>query len=158
MAEIHSPDIYGDIKLASNPGTSGQKLTSAGVGVQANWASPTVSDTWTNNVLGITVDGVAATPLTINLISADAGNLASSGSDGRVFVSGSTVPSLFTFTSAINTTHTITHNLSNQFPDVTTYDTATNAVIIPLLVVGTSTNVLTITFFSAVAIAGSIVG
>jgi hypothetical protein len=140
------------------PGTSGQKLTSAGAGIQVSWATPTVTDTWVNNTFGITIDGVAAIPLVINLISADANNLAIAGSDGRVFVSGATVPNLFTFTSASNITHTITHNLGNQFPDVTVYDTATNQVVTPATVVGTSINVLTITFFSAVAIAGSVVG
>lgn len=39
--QIHSPDIYGDIKLATAPGTAGQVLTSQGVGVQVIWANAT---------------------------------------------------------------------------------------------------------------------
>ncbi len=158
MAEIHSPDFYGDIKVATAPGSSGQKLTSAGAGVQATWVTPTVSDTWTNNTLGITVDGVAATPLVVSLVSADANNLAVAGSDGRVYVPDASIPNKFTGTSASNTSHTITHNLNNQFPDVTIYDTATNAVVVPQSVVGTNANTLTVTFFSAVAIAFTVVG
>lgn len=37
MPEIHSPDIYGPIGLAGNPGTSGQRLTSAGPGATPTW-------------------------------------------------------------------------------------------------------------------------
>ncbi len=69
-----------------------------------------------------------------------------------------TIPGIFKGTSASNVTHTITHNLNNQYPDVTIYDTGTGAEVIPATVVGTSVNVLTVTFFSATAIAFTIVG
>jgi hypothetical protein len=134
MAEIHSPDIYGPIALAAAPGTAGQHLESAGAGAQAVWAS------------------------TSALISSDTPNLLTTGGDGRLLVSGNSVPNLFTFTSAIAAVHTITHNLGNQFPVVTVYDTATGAVVVPTSVVGTNVNTLTITFFVPVAIAGSVVG
>lgn len=39
--EIHSVDLYGDVRLASNAGTANQVLTSQGVGVQAIWANAT---------------------------------------------------------------------------------------------------------------------
>lgn len=38
--EHHNPDIYGDIKLATDPGTPGQVITSAGAGNQAVWSAP----------------------------------------------------------------------------------------------------------------------
>lgn len=38
--EHHQPDIYGDIKLAANPGTLGQVVTSQGAGAQAIWQAP----------------------------------------------------------------------------------------------------------------------
>lgn len=158
MAEIHSPDFYGDIKLATAAGSSGQKLTSAGTGVQATWVTPTISDSWTNNTLGITVDGVSATPLVMALVSSDANNLAVAGSDGRVYVPDASIPNKFIGTSASNTVHVLVHNLNNQFPDVTIYDTATNAVVIPQSVVGTDANTLTVTFALATAIAFTVVG
>lgn len=37
--EYHSPDIYGDIKLAGNSGSAGQVLVSQGVGSQAIWSN-----------------------------------------------------------------------------------------------------------------------
>ena len=38
-AEIHSPDIYGPIDLASSPGIAGQVPISKGAGVQSAWSS-----------------------------------------------------------------------------------------------------------------------
>jgi hypothetical protein len=108
MAEIHSPDIYGSIRLAGDAGAAGRVLKSSGAGAQAIW--------------------------------------------------GAVAPSVFTFTSAAALSHTITHNLGNQFPAVTVYNTAGNAAVTPASMVGTSINVLTITFAVPTAIAGTIVG
>lgn len=108
--QIHSPDIYGPIALATSPGTAGQVLTSAGAGAQAVWSTP---------------------------INAGA---------------------KFTFTSPSSLTHTITHNLNNQFPAITVYDTSNGQVIQPATIDGIDANTIEITFFSARAIAGTIIG
>lgn len=107
--EIHKPDIYGDIELAGNPGTTGQVLTSQGTNVQAVWTTPT------------------ALPI-------------------------------FTFTSPSNTLHTIVHNLGSMYPVITVYDQANDQVIQPATIEAIDANTTEITFFSARAIAGTIIG
>lgn len=64
----------------------------------------------------------------------------------------------FTFTSASSVSHVINHNLGNQFPSITVWETATNGVIAPDTIIGNTVNQLTITFFVARAIAGTIAG
>lgn len=64
----------------------------------------------------------------------------------------------FTFTSPSAISHVIVHNLNNSYPSITVWDTIAGAVIIPDSIVSNSPNTLTITFFVAVAIAGTIVG
>lgn len=152
--EIHSPDVYGPIALAGSAGTAGQQLTSAGPGAQAVWSASggiVVTDTATVNLT------LAGNSLSADaIISPDAGNELVAHANGLY----SPIPLVnkFTFTSASAVSHTITHNLNNQFPDVTIYETATNTQIEPATVVGTSANVLTVTFFSARAIAGTVIG
>ncbi len=64
----------------------------------------------------------------------------------------------FTFTSALSLTHNIAHNLGNDFPDITVWDQATNFVIVPSSIETLDSNTLFITFLSATAIAGTVVG
>lgn len=63
----------------------------------------------------------------------------------------------FTFTSASATSHVIVHNLGNQYPDITVWDTTTGEVFHPDIS-RDNANQLTITTFVPVAIAGTIVG
>lgn len=155
--EVHNLDIYGSLRSAGDPGANGQKLYSTGAGTQPDWDNGTVQITWTNNNLQVQVDNASDTE-TLNLISADANNLAVAGSDGRIYVSGATVANLFSFTSASNTSHVLNHNLNNVFPIITVYNQADNSVIQPATIVSNSANQLTVTFFAARAISGTIVG
>lgn len=152
--EIHSPDIVGPVALATDPGVAGQLLTSAGPGVQAVWSTPagsvTVSDT---DTVDLTLTGLDITADAI--ISPDAGNQLVANVNG-LFVP--TTIQKFTFNRLAAVTHTITHNLGNQFPAVTIYDPATSEQVIPYAVTGLDPNTLFVAMFTSVAIAGTIIG
>lgn len=63
----------------------------------------------------------------------------------------------FTFASASSLSHVIVHNLNNDYPNITVWDTATDEVIHPVIT-SNNPNQITITFFVARAIAGTITG
>lgn len=155
--EHHNPDIYGTISAAGSPGTLNQKLYSNGPAAQVTYGNGSVNAAWVNNTLTVTVDNASDNEV-LNLISADANNLAVAGTDGRVFVSGATVPNVFTFTSPSSVSHVINHNLGNQFPVLMVAITPANEEVVPSTVVFNSANQLTITFFVARAIAGTVIG
>ena len=52
--EIHSPDIYGAIKLATAPGTLGQVIVSQGAGVQPIWGGGVLTIAGTPTLSGLT--------------------------------------------------------------------------------------------------------
>lgn len=152
--EIHVPNIIGPVQLAASEGIAGQQLTSAGPGVQAIWAASGGISILDTTSIDLTL---AANVLSGAVIVAPtAGNQLQSTGTG-LFVPAASV-NKFAFTSASALVHTITHNLNNQYPTVDVFDTVTGAVVVPLSVVGTSVNVLTVTFFAARAIAGTVVG
>ena len=159
MAEIHSPDIYGDVKLATNPGTTGQVLTSAGAGVQAIWSTTnvTINDTATATAI-TTVTEAPANNFDIDVdvkVSADANNIIVIHANG---IYASLPFNIFTFTSPSALTHTITHNLNNTFPSITVWDSGSGQVVIPDTIQALNSSQLSITFFVARAIAGTIAG
>lgn len=155
--EAHNVDLYGSLRAAGDAGAIGQKLFSTGAGNQVDWDNGSIGVTWTNNSLQVQVDNASDTEV-LNLISVDADNLAVAGSDGRVYISGVTVANVFSFTSASNTSHVLNHNLNNAFPTITVYNSADNSAIQPATIVSNSANQLTVTFFAARAIAGTIIG
>lgn len=152
--EIHVPNIYGPVQLATDEGLAGQQLTSAGPGAQAIWAASggiTVSDT---DTVDLTLTGNDITADVI--VSPDAGNQLVAQANG-LFVAPAAAQ-IFTFTSPSATSHTIVHNLGNSFPNVTIWDTASGDVIAPSTVSSNGPNSFDVTFFLARAIAGTVVG
>ena len=67
------------------------------------------------------------------------------------------VPEIFFHANAAETTWTINHNLGQRHPVVTVYD-STNNVVLPMTIVGTSPNQLTITFPVATAGFATMIG
>jgi len=96
---------------------------------------------------------IGATPI----ISPDSPNALECRANG-LFVDATAPAASFTFTSAIAVSHNIVHNLGNAFPVITVWNTATNTIVVPAAVTSNSINDLTITFFVATAIAGTIWG
>jgi hypothetical protein len=63
--------FFGDLKPGGSPGTSGQLLTSAGLGVAPIWKTlppPTVSNTLTGTNITTTVNGVTGAPVDLSAI------------------------------------------------------------------------------------------
>lgn len=87
-----------------------------------------------------------------------AGQVLTSGGAGVQVGWSTPTDNSFTFASPSAISHVINHNLGNAFPAVTVWDSVASAVIEPATIISNTANQLTITFFAARAIAGTIVG
>lgn len=118
-----------------------------------------VTDTDTIN---FTVSGTSDHSLTGTVIvDPDSDNLLVAGANGLALTCAAVqacVPAPFTFVSPSALSHVINHSLGNAFPTITVWDTVAGAVVIPDSIISNTINVLTINFFVATAIAGTIVG
>lgn len=70
----------------------------------------------------------------------------------------STAIGIYEYTSASALSHVIAHNLNSDKPLVTVYNQSDNAALQPATIVATDANTLTITFFVARAIKGTVSG